>query len=98
MIVRSAPYLLYILFAVSLITGCDSQTNTPDSVKVDSFKVDYEFRVRNLRPLRDGEVFALWVRQRTDTQWTLASDTNFNKFQVRDSTVIFGRFFPKFHP
>ncbi len=98
MIVRVAPYLLFLVFAANLLVGCDSEVEPPDDQIDTTYKVDYEFRVRKLRPLRDGEVFALWVRQHKDSQWTLASDTKFNDFQVRDSTVIFGRFFPKFPP
>lgn len=98
MLVRFAPYLVLLLLVCG-IAGCDSISKPHDGEQIDTtYKVDYEFRVRKLRPLRDGEVFALWVRQHPDSQWVLASDSKFNNFPIRDSTVIFGRFFPKFHP
>jgi hypothetical protein len=79
---------------VSLFVGCDTETDPPIKEDPDStlHRIDFEFRVWNLRPLRDGEYYSLWVKQRPETAWRLASDTNFNRFALRDSTSIFGRF------
>jgi hypothetical protein len=96
---HAAIFLLFALTIGSFI-GCDSISMPHDNGGVDStiYKIDFEFRVKNFRPLRPGEFYSLWVKQRPDSTWRLASDSNFNRFQVLDSTSIYGRFFSPIHP
>lgn len=91
---RVSPiYILLLTITLgTLISGCDSDEPPPCGSPNAIYKVDFEFKVKNLRPLRDGESYSLWVRPACDSVWRLASDTTFNKFPVRDSTVIYGRF------
>jgi len=95
-----AAFLILFAFTISFLAGCDSVSKPHDNGNNNdsTFTIDFEFRVKNLRPLRDGEFYSLWVKQHPNTDWKLVSDTNFNRFPVRDSTAIFGRFFSSIHP
>lgn len=79
-------------FCILISAGCDSGMGpyppTTDSTK---YTVDFTFSVWNLRRLRDGEFYSLWIKHRPDTAWRLLSDTSFNRFPSQDSFVIFGR-------
>ena len=91
------PLLLYCY----ILSGCDSVSKPADDgggTKDTIYKIDYEFGVKNLRPLRNGESYALWVRKAPESEWQLASDSKFNNFPVRDSTTIYGSFTSKIDP
>jgi hypothetical protein len=95
-----AACLILLVLIISSVVGCDSVSKPHDTGGEDStlFKIDFDFRVKNFRPLRTGEFYALWVKQQPDTVWKLASDSNFNRFTARDTTYIFGRFYSASHP
>lgn len=96
---RSFPFVIILLFSFTA-AGCDSDDGNGPPPSIDSAKytIDFSFGVRNLRSLRDGEYYSLWIKQHPATSWRLASDETFNRFPSQDSFVMSGRLENAYHP
>ena len=89
----------FIFCIIFLFSSCKDDLITPQHITWSRLKskgpyheLELKFVAKQFLPLRSGEYYSLWVRERPTLVWTRVSDSNLFSYQYRDSNIFFFRF------